>query len=48
MRELEAKLTSSSLWSRYQSLSINLRLLAGRFVYDVNLDDKIQAQCSNA
>ena len=48
MRDLEATLTSSSLWSRYQSLSINLGLLAGRFVYDVHLDDKIQSQCSNA
>ena len=48
MRELEAKLTSSSLWSRYQSLSINLRLLAGRFIYDVHLDDKIQSQYGNA
>lgn len=48
MRELEAKLTSSSLWSRYQSLSINLCLLAGGFVYDVHLDDKIQSQYGNA
>ena len=46
MRELEATLTSSSLWSRYQSLSINLGLLAGRLVYGVHLDDKIQSQCS--